>query len=75
MLYSMGLELCHVTVDQQERPVAYASRALTAAEKNYSQLEKEPLAIIFAVKKFCNYIMSRHFELESDHCPFFILVQ
>ena len=71
--YGIGAVLSHVTVDQQERLVAYASRALTAAEKNYSQLEKEALAIIFAVKKLYNYIMSRHFELESDHCPFLFL--
>ena len=65
----IGAVLSHVTEDQQERPIAYASRTLTIAEKNYSQLEKEALAIIFAVKKFHNYILARHFEIESDHRP------
>ncbi len=67
--YGIGAVLSHVTEDQQERPVAYVSRTLTPAEKNYSQLEKEALAIIFAVKKFHNYILGRHFEIESDHRP------
>ena len=60
-----------ITPTQQERPVAYASRTLTPAEKNYSQLEREALAIIFAVKKFhiINYIYGRHFTIESDHRP------
>ena len=58
----IGTVLSHVTEDQQERPIAYASRTLT-------QLEKEALAIIFAVKKFHNYILGRHFEIESDHRP------
>ena len=36
-------------VDGQERPVAYVLRTLTVAESNYAQLEREALAIIFAL--------------------------
>ena len=53
--------------DGQEGPVANASCTLTAAEKNYSQLEKEALGVVFAVQKFHNYIYGRHFIIESDH--------
>ena len=41
---------------QQGRPVAFASRALTKAEQNYSQIVKEMLAICFACQKFHQYI-------------------
>ncbi len=48
--YRIGSVLSHVMDSGEERPVAYASRTLSSAEKNYSQLEKEGLAIIFGVK-------------------------
>ena len=45
----IGAVLSHIMEDRQECPVAYASCTLTTAEKNYSQLEKEALGIVFAV--------------------------
>ena len=67
--YGLGAVLSHVMDDGKERPVVYASRTLTPAEKNYSQIEKEGLAIIFGVKKFHNFLFGRHFSIESDHQP------
>ena len=48
--YELSAVLSHHGPNGQEQPVAYASRSLGAAEKNYSQLEKEGLAIIFGIK-------------------------
>ena len=55
--------------DNTEKPIAFTSRTLTTPEKKYSQLEKEALAIIFAVRKFHDYLYGRHFTLYSDHKP------
>ena len=45
--------------DRTERPIAYGSRTLTKAEKNYAQIEREADAIIFGIKKFHPYIYGR----------------
>ncbi|XP_052768253.1 uncharacterized protein K02A2.6-like [Mya arenaria] len=54
---------------QNERPVAYASRALNSTMKKYSQIEKEALAIVFGCKEFHDYLYGTHFIVESDHKP------
>ena len=47
--YGLDAVLSHVMGDGSERPVAYASRTLSTAERNYGHLNKEALAVVFAV--------------------------
>lgn len=65
----VGAVLSARAPDGTERVVAYASRALTPAERHYSQIHKEALAIIFATEKFHQYIYGRKFTLRTDHKP------
>ena len=65
----VGAVLSHVLENKSERPVCFASRSLTRAERNYLQLDREGLALIFAVKKFHNYFFCRQFIITTDHKP------
>ncbi|KAK8783048.1 hypothetical protein V5799_015611 [Amblyomma americanum] len=64
----IGAVLSHV-IDGIERPIAFRSRTLTKTEKNYSQLEREALALVFAVVKFRDYLLCREFTLKTDREP------
>lgn len=51
------------------QPVLFASSTLSASEQHYSNLEREALAIIVALKRFHKYIYGRKFTLQTDHRP------
>jgi len=53
----------------QDRPIAFASRTLNETETKYSTIEKELLAIVWAVKYFRPYLYGTKFTIVTDHKP------
>eukprot|EP00795_Rhopilema_esculentum_P007931 gene7931-biopygen9137 len=56
-----------------ERPIANVFKTLTESQRNYSQIQKEALAIVFGLKKFYQYLFGRKFVLVTDHRPLLAL--
>ena len=65
----IGGTLFHRYPDGSERPIANVSKILSKSQRNYSQIQKEALAIVLAVKKFFQYLFGQNLILVTDHMP------
>ena len=72
--YGLGSVLSHEMDDGHDRPVAYASRTMSKAERGYGQVEREGLAVVYSVKKFHQYLYGRRFVIVTDHKPLLGLI-
>ena len=61
-----GLGACLL---QDKKPVYFASKALTEAQKGYVAIELESLAVVWAMVKFHHFLYTNHFILETDQKP------
>ncbi|VDD83186.1 unnamed protein product [Mesocestoides corti] len=59
----IGAVIVHVFPDGTEKAIMHASRSLTATEQRYGKIEKEALALVFAVRRFHKFIYGRRSTL------------
>ena len=64
----LGAVLSQV-IDNEEHPILYASRKLLKHEMNYATVEKEALAVKWAIHHLRYYLWGRQFTLITDHAP------
>lgn len=64
--YGVVAIIPHILSNGSEKGIANESRTLTLAENNFSQIEKEPLAIIYVVKKVHKFVYGRRFTFLTN---------
>ena len=67
--FGVGAVISHIMPDGKEHPIIFAFHTLSSSERNYSQIEKEALSLIYGIRKFHNYLYGQKFILETDHKP------
>lgn len=65
--FAIGCILAQPGEPNMNFPISYASRQLNMAEKNYTTREREGLTMVYAVKKFCHYLLENKFVFFVDH--------
>ena len=71
---ALGVVLTQAGDRGLDHPIAFTSRKLSKAEKNYSTIEREGLAMVYALQKFKHYLLGTHFKMYTDHSSLKYLV-
>ena len=67
--FGLGAVLMQKQPSREIRPVAYASRSMTETERRYGQMEKETLAITWALEHWAEFLIGMRYKVETDHKP------
>ncbi len=58
-----------------DKPIAYASHLLNNAERNYTTMKCEALAMVYTLHKFCDYLLGNKFVFYVDHMALLYLIK
>ena len=64
---ALGVVLTQAGEGELDHLIAFTSRKLSKAEKNYSTTECEGLAMVYMLHKFRHYLLGKHFKMYIDH--------
>jgi hypothetical protein len=64
---ALGAILAHPSAEDIDHRIAFASKKLSTAERNYTTTEREGLDMFYALHKFRQYLLGGHFKMFTDH--------
>jgi len=65
--WCLGSILWQFDDNRRENPIYYANRHMSLAERNYTTIEREALAIVYSCKKFRHYLLGYKVVFHTDH--------
>jgi hypothetical protein len=71
---ALGVVLAQPREGDIDHPLAFSSKKLSTIEFNYTNTEREGLAMVYALQKFHHYLLGGHFEMFIDHSALKYLV-
>ena len=71
---ALGVVLMQPREREIDHPIVVVSLKLSTAEKNYTTIEREGLAMVYALQKFRHYLLEGHFKMYTDHSALKYLV-
>jgi hypothetical protein len=71
---ALGAILAQPGVGELDHPIAFASRKLSDSENNYNTTEQEGMEMVYALQKFRNYLLGKHFKMFTNHLALKYLV-
>ena len=66
-LVALGVILAQLGEGAIDHPIDFASQKLSTVERNYTTIEQEGLAMVYALQKFCHYLLGGNFNMVTDH--------
>jgi hypothetical protein len=64
---ALGFVLAQPRFGDIDHPLAFSSRKLSTTEMNHTTIEREGLAMVYVLQKFCHYLLGGHFKMFTDH--------
>jgi hypothetical protein len=64
---TLGSVLAQPSAIDIDHPIAFASMKLSTTKRNYTMIEREGLAMVYALQKFRHYFLGGHFKMFTDH--------